>query len=216
MIVNHPLEFKASDVGADGSFTGYGARFSNVDLGGDVIEPGAFKEIVRNRNGKVAVLLQHSTRDVIGEAAVSQDGKGLAVTGRLLLEDPLAKKAHRLVRAGLVTGLSIGYDTLRGGAQILENGIRKLTDLKLWEISVVTFGANPLAQVESIKALSAAESVHELKTILHHEHQFSRSKAATAADALWRILQARDDPASETQEQLFEQLKTFQLTLKGN
>jgi hypothetical protein len=33
------------------------------------------------------------------------------------------------------------------------DGVRRLSELKLWEVSLVTFGMNPLAQVTGVKNL---------------------------------------------------------------
>ena len=213
MFTTHPLELKAADLSADGRFSGYGSTFGGApDLGGDVVAPFAFKEIVRNANQKIAILWAHSSRDIIGEAAVSQDAKGLAVDGRLLLDDPLARKAYRFMKAGMISGLSIGFDVLAGGAKMLNNGVRELTALKLYEISVVLFPMQPLAQIESVKSFADCADPHELKHLLHHEHGFTRTRASLAAADLWKHLHG-EIPKAERRADL---LNDFFQSLKGN
>jgi uncharacterized protein len=51
----------------------------------------------------------------------------------LVLEVPEAKSAYALLKKGVIRGLSIGYDTIKS---VMDGGVRKLTELKLWEISL--------------------------------------------------------------------------------
>ncbi len=186
--LNVPTEFKA--VGDSGTFEGYASIFGNVDLGGDVIERGAFKEIVQNPAGKVTVLWQHGQRDPIGVASVKQDDKGLAFVGELVLEDPLARRAHAHMKAGSVRGMSIGFDVMAGGAEILQSGIRTLKALKLWEISVVTFGMNPLAGVDGVKQIN---SIRDYETFLRDVGGFTNRQAKLLAVDGYKALQSTRD-----------------------
>jgi HK97 family phage prohead protease len=180
-------EFKATDTG---EFAGYASVFGNIDLGGDIVERGAFKEIVKNAAGQVTVLWQHIARSPIGVATVKQDDKGLAFEGSLVLEDPQARVARAHMKAGSVRGMSIGYDVREGGAKILESGIRQLTDLKLWEISAVTWGMNPLAGVTDVKASQQITNVREFEDFLR-EAGFSRAQAKQLAVGGWTRLDGR-------------------------
>lgn len=185
-----PLEFKA--LSDSGTWEGYASVFGNVDLGGDVVERGAFKEIATNKAGQVVALWQHSTRDPIGVATVKEDDTGLHVSGQLVLEDPVARKAHAHMKAGSVRGMSIGYDVLAGGAEILSSGVRRLKALKLWEVSLVTFGMNPLAQITSAKSVGEIITIRDFENYLR-DAGFSRTDAAAAASGGWKAVQARRD-----------------------
>jgi hypothetical protein len=46
-----------------------------------------------------------------------------------MLNDPTAQKAHTFVKAGIVKGLSIGYDTIQA---TYDGDVRHLTEFKLW------------------------------------------------------------------------------------
>lgn len=150
------IEWEAKAFDDRGTFEGYAAIFGNVDLGGDVIERGAFKEFQKNSDGRIVICNQHNRRDPIGTAEVSQDDKGLRFKGALVLDVPSARSVYALMRAKALEGMSIGYDVLEGGGKILESGIRQLKALKLWEISPVTFGMNPLAGVLDVKDIFGA------------------------------------------------------------
>src|SRR3989304_5328661 len=120
--LNLPLELETKAFGDSGSFEGYSSIFGNGDLGGDVIERDAFKEIVKGRDGKVKILNQHNSRDPIGVAEVNQDAKGLYFKGQLILEAPSERSAYALKKGDALEGMSIGYDVLELGAKILESG----------------------------------------------------------------------------------------------
>ncbi|MFA6204557.1 MAG: HK97 family phage prohead protease, partial [Gallionella sp.] len=189
--LNVPTEIKA--IGDTGTIEGYASIFGNIDLGGDVIERGAFKEIVKNSSGMVVVLNQHNTRDPIGVAEVKQDDKGLSFKGQFILEAASARSAYALAKGGALTGMSIGYDVLEGGAKILESGIRQLKSLKLWEISLVTFGMNPLAGIDSVKQAGNITTIREFEDFLRDAGGFSKAQATDIAVGGWKKLNDRRD-----------------------
>lgn len=193
--LNVPCEFKAA--GDTGTFDGYASMFGNVDLGGDVIERGAFKEIVKNKDGNTVILWQHSQRDPIGVASVKQDDTGLRFQGTLVLEDPIARKAHAHMKAGSAQGMSIGYDVMAGGAEIMKSGVRKLTALKLWEISVVTFGMNPLAGVDNVKQAGQITTIREFEDFLRDVGGFSKAQALAIASGGFKALQGQRDAGAD-------------------
>lgn len=197
--LNAPLHIKA--LNEDGSFSGHASIFGNVDSQNEVVERGAFKDIVKNSDGKVVVLWQHSTRDPIGVADVCEDAKGLAFEGSLVLEDPTARKARAHMLAKSARGMSIGFDTIKDE---IRDGVRYLKELKLYEISVVTFGANTLAGVDFVKSLPNFETIRELEAWLREEGGLTNSAAkefiARFKKALVREEPPRDEASAEMQQ----------------
>jgi len=210
--LNASLEIKA--FGDSGSFEGYAAMFGNVDLGGDVIERGAFKEIVKGRDGMVKILNQHNSRDPIGVAEVTQDDKGLRFKGQLILEAASARGAYALMKGGALDGMSIGYDVLEGGAKILESGIRQLKSLKLWEISPVTFGMNPLAGIDNVKQFGNVTNIREFEDFLRDAGGFSKAQAKLLASGGWKAMPDQRDADGEAD--LMQQHAKFLNTLLEN
>ena len=206
-----PLEIKS--LAEDGTFAGYASVWDIKDRQSDVMRRGAFKEIIRNDDGRVVFLWQHDTTQPIATASVAEDDHGLSFKGQLILDDPQARIAHAHMRAKSVRGVSIGYDTLESNR--LSDGVRELTSVRLWELSLVTFPALPQAQVQTVKSFADCSDERELKNLLRERDGLSRTKSGAAAGAIWRILKGRDDTDSENSEQLVEQLKTFYQTLKG-
>ncbi|MEO1238569.1 MAG: HK97 family phage prohead protease, partial [Pseudomonadota bacterium] len=89
---------------------------------------------------------QHDPTEPIGIwDEVREDDKGLYVKGRLLTDVARAREAASLLEAGAIDGLSIGYRTVR--AQNDGKGRRHLSELELWEVSLVTFPMLPEARV---------------------------------------------------------------------
>lgn len=137
----------------EGTFEGYASVFGNLDDWGDIVDPGAFaKSLSRHAKAKTMPLLlwQHDTHSPIGVwEAFAEDEKGLRGTGRLLAGVRTAEEALILLRAKAVYGLSIGYRVLK---YRLEGEIRRLTELDLMEVSIVSFPANGKARVDGVKS----------------------------------------------------------------
>jgi HK97 family phage prohead protease len=201
--LDFPMQVKA--MSEAGRFEGYASIFGNIDEGQDVVEKGAFQEFVKTRDGKTLVLYQHSMRDPIGKATVTEDSVGLHVDGQLVMGDATAQKAYEHMKAGTIDGMSIGFDILPGGAEYTNGGVRLLKALKLYEVSVVTFGMNPLARVESVKA-ARLSTIREFEDFLRDAGGFTNAQAKLLASGGWKSLQsARDEPqADDMVQQLTE------------
>lgn len=137
---------------AEGSvIEGYASVFGVRDRGGDIVMPGAYAASLKRMaeaGGRVRMLWQHDQGQPIGVwDQVSEDAHGLRVKGRLLTEVEKGREAAALMAAGAVDGLSIGYRTLR--AEKLPEGGRKLIELELWEVSLVTFPMLPIARASA-------------------------------------------------------------------
>ena len=133
---------------------GYASIFGVHDQGGDIVMPGAYAASLARlaaTGGRVRLLWQHDAGQPIGVwDEVREDARGLWVKGRLLTEVARAREAAALMEAGAVDGLSIGYRTVR--AEKLAGGGRKLHELELWEVSLVTFPMLPVARVAAKQA----------------------------------------------------------------
>lgn len=128
---------------------GYASLFGQTDRGGDIVESGAYAAslaAVTSKGGRIKMLWQHDPTQPIGVwEEVREDDRGLFVKGRLLPDVALAREAAALLDAGAIDGLSIGYRTVRATKDT--SGNRRLTELELWEVSLVTFPMLPEARV---------------------------------------------------------------------
>lgn len=130
---------------------GYASLFGACDQGGDVVTQGAYARSLARLGAErrsVKMLWQHDPAQPIGIwDEVREDARGLWVKGRLLDTVARGQEAAALIAAGAIDGLSIGYRTLKATKN--EKGQRLLTELELWEVSLVTFPMLPSARVAS-------------------------------------------------------------------
>ncbi|TCK31288.1 hypothetical protein EV667_1396 [Ancylobacter aquaticus] len=147
-----PLGGALANIAPDGSFEGYAALFGRVDLGRDLILPGAFARSLAERGaGGVRMLFQHDPAEPIGSwISLHEDSVGLRVRGRLTLDVARAREVLALMRAGAIDGLSIGFRTVEGRTDT-RTKVRRLFHIDLWEVSIVTFPMQPDARIASVK-----------------------------------------------------------------
>lgn len=192
---------------AAGSVEGYGARFGNRDQGGDVIEAGAFSATLGRR--KVRMLFNHDPDKVIGVwDEVREDTDGLRMRGRFV-DTPLGQETRKLVQAGALDGLSIGYRTVKADRR---DGMRVLQEVDLYEVSVVTFPMNERATVDAVKALDEGNTA-PLKRAVEHAVMaagFSAREAKAAASAAAKEVSAARD-AGEALDQLAALIRGIQI-----
>lgn len=139
-------------VTADGEFEGYAAYFGNRDSGGDIVERGAFAQTLKSRPAQsVKMLLQHDMAQPVGIwTDLKEDDRGLWAKGRLLLTTTIGRETHEFLKAGALDGLSIGFRTVKSSVD-KRTGARRLTQIELFEISIVTFPLNEQTRVASVK-----------------------------------------------------------------
>lgn len=133
-------------------FEGYGSVFSNKDLGGDIVMPGAFKRTLakhKSDNRLPVMFWMHDPASVPGKwLEMREDDKGLYVKGTLA-DTPLGNEIHALLDMKAINGLSIGYTTKDDDYN--SDGTRLLKDVDLWETSIVSLPMNPKAQIMDAK-----------------------------------------------------------------
>jgi len=152
--------FAVDNVKADvqkGEISGHAAVFSTIDLQGDIIQRGAFKTQLdelssAGRIGSVKLLWQHDVMQPIGKCLdLAEDEHGLFF--RAQMTDLSTKADHMaLIADGVVDKMSIGFDIVRAHELTEADPVelmpgwkvqpRSLDELKLWEVSPVTFPAH--------------------------------------------------------------------------
>ena len=126
---------------------GYAAVFANVDNYNDRIQKGAFINTINGTNrDRIAFCKDHDLRDVIGVIVdLREDEKGLWFRAKISKTRD-GKDVEILLEDGALKEFSIGYIT-KAYDWNEEEGIRTLTEIELWEISLVTRAANDQAKV---------------------------------------------------------------------
>ena len=129
--------------------SGYASLFGTKDQGGDAVQKGAYGAslaAMRKAGRGIKMLWQHDPAQPIGVwDEVREDALGLYVKGRILTEVEKGREAVALLAAGAIDGLSIGYRTIKAHRD--GKGLRLLTEVELWEVSLVTFPMLPEARV---------------------------------------------------------------------
>lgn len=139
------LNFELKSLSDDGTFEGLASAYDVVDLGGDIMERGAFTKTLAERP-EVPIMWEH--KEVIGKGALEDSAVGLVVKGRLTLAVRRAAEAHALMKDGALRGLSVGVQSVK---KEFKNGVRLLREVKLWEVSLTALPMNTHALVTSVK-----------------------------------------------------------------
>lgn len=150
-----------SEIKADGddmTFEGYASVFGNKDSWDDVMVQGAFSKTIKENKKRIKVLAMHDFYSVIGiPKTLEEDTKGLYFNAKIS-ETQLGKDIFTLIKDKAITEMSIGYNALKWEVDRDENsknyGTRYLKEVRLWEISPVTWGANERAKIKGLNIFS--------------------------------------------------------------
>lgn len=130
---------------------GHASVFDVLDLGGDIVRPGAFTRSIAEFGQQVPIFWEHS-HSLFGKGdslpigvttLLEEDSRGLFF--RADLADTTKARDVMALMETLELRSSIGFDVFEGGLTETESGIREFTDLKLLEISIVTWPMNTAA-----------------------------------------------------------------------
>lgn len=163
-------EVRLSDAGTpDPVIEGYAAVFDQPTViqdwfGGyrETIAPGAFKKTIREAD--VRALFNHNPdwvlgRNKAGTLTLKEDDHGLAVT----IHPPDTAVARDLVesmRRGDINQMSFGFETIKDQwtfAKDEELDDRRLLEVRLWDVSPVTFPAYPQTEAYVRSAIAALQ-----------------------------------------------------------
>lgn len=147
-----PLQIK--ELGVSGAIAGYASVFEEIDAQNDVVAKGAFaRSLARYKQNRSMppMLWMHDAAEPIGVwTYLKEDEKGLYAEGQLAIKTQDGADAYELLKIGALTGLSIGYHAVKS-TRDSKTKIRTLTEVELFEVSLVTFPANSMARVHTVK-----------------------------------------------------------------
>lgn len=195
---------------ADGDVTrieGYGSTFGNTDLGGDVVQRGAFVKSLSERMPKM--LWQHDIKQLPGVwERASEDTKGLYLEG-FFLNTTLGRDVAEQSKHGAIETMSIGYG-VKQAEYSADKKTRFLKELRLHEVSLVTFPMNEEARIIAVK--SAPQTVREFEELLR-DAGYSHAAAKAIAAHGFKQADALRDADSDA---IIESLNSLLNKLKGN
>ncbi len=137
-----------------GEFSGYASVFGNVDDGGDIVEKGAFAKTIVEDFARIKILALHngSWLPVGKPLELREDDHGLFIRGKIS-DTSMGRDIQTLLKDGVLNELSIGYDVV-DYAFDESTGIRNLKQIKLWEVSIVTWAMNDQATIDDVKSMA--------------------------------------------------------------
>lgn len=205
------------------TFEGYGSVFNTIDSYNDTIKKGAFKATLKEWKAQKRLpklLLQHGGGGFFASNAddmvpigkwdeMYEDDHGLFMKGRLFdIETDRAKATYAALKEGELDGLSIGFRT-RKSEMDEETGIRTLTEIQLFEVSLVTFPANDPARVTGVKADGVLPTEREFEKFLRREAGLTEAEAKTVIAKGYRQVRREAMPSEEACIELVESIRRF-------
>ena len=175
------IRTKTIDIKADhGTITGYASTWTREpDSYGDVVAKGAFTEHIAQikEEGRVLPFLfnhgAYNLNNYIGTVVdLEEDDHGLKFTATFD-DTPEAQRARELSKDGRLAKFSFAYEIIESGEIELEDGRKanELRKLKIHEVSLVLYPANPDTGVVSVKSgrrnsAKDADAIREAITLL--------------------------------------------------
>ena len=235
------FELKANEVGGISGF--FSTYEKTPDSYGDIIEPGAFTKTLKKREESghpFPLCFNHDFDKVIGRVdSVKDTDKGPYIEATFL-DTTLAQDVRKMLQSGAIYQFSFAYDILNSRKPTAEEekaGVGLvLTELEVYEISVVTVPANSNAVATEVKAIEpetkqgkrnskADESVindaitqlntciNSLKSLLDEgEEDNTTEDEAQSEEAAPEVNEASEEPKADDNlkraEALLEKIKT--------
>ena len=144
--------------------SGYLSSFDNKDSDGDIIVKGAYKRTLDNRKDQIFFLNQHDWKQPHGKFdELKEDNKGLFFVSNPLIDTSYSMDTLKLYEAGIIKEHSVGFITVKDE---VKSDARYIKEIKLYEGSNVTLGANSETPFTGFKSMDKKEVDSELKLFL--------------------------------------------------
>jgi len=203
------VKFEYKEENGEPFIEGLASTFGNVDSVGDIVEKGAFKKSLRKMKPKM--LWQHDTKQVIGVwEKTKETDEGLLIKGRFA-DTQLANEARELSKMKAVDSLSIGFTVEKSDFDTNKN-IRKLQEVNLFEVSLVTFPANDKAKIVAVKSLP--ETIRDFENMLRDVVGYSKDEARSIASIGFKGMNKGRDALGD-QEALIKLNEKFDNLIKN-
>jgi uncharacterized protein len=186
----------------------------------DVIDPGAYAEDLALNGTRRPLLSSHDPEKSIGWIELQDRPDGLYIsTGKLLIEEiEQAREDYARLKAGILTGVSIGFESLD---ESFVQGVRHLKSIRLFEGSLVMFPAADRARVTEVRhangvgdllrsltrlttnvrgAADQVKSGRVLSSVTHATLQDVHTSINTALDKLSALL-VEHDPTDDADDE---------------
>lgn len=202
------------------------------DRRGDVLEP-----LGATFANPLPLLLHHDRERPVGRVTLTASARGISFSAQLpeimtpgLVRDRV-NEAWDSIKAGLITGVSIGYRALEHGVKMLPSGGAHLLRTEICELSLVTVPANIETTIQTIKSFDAphlaASGLHSpgvsglpklrpamKATAGEHIQNLENKRAATMA-RITEILEATADGGATLEPEAAKEHDTLSAQVKS-
>lgn len=173
-VKNKSLEYKSLSSGIvtdidekQGRIIGYFSKFGNIDSDGDMIMPGAYKRTLANNMRRIKHLYQHDPSMPLAgvknsRLLLEEDSQGLKFDSTIS-QTSYGKDVVLLYADGVIDEHSVGFNTIQKEDKGKYN---EIIEIKLWEGSTVTWGANEFAGTEAVKSLTKEQAILKMDNVL--------------------------------------------------
>jgi len=203
-----------------GIVEGYFNTWGIVDSDGDELLPGAFKKSIQE-NGpgsarpRLMHLWMHSSSHPLyrftEEGSIKEDGTGLFFRSKISTTS-YGRDVLQLYNDGVINEHSIGFQTIK--EQRAGENHNQILEVKLWEGSTVTWGANEITPVTALKAKDPAEIAAEFNKRM--DNISKALKHGTYTDDTFILLELQLKQLQAQHESLIKQLQPGQPTGDGD
>lgn len=146
--------------------TGYLSRFGNKDSDGDIIEKGAYSRSIKNNFERLRFLNQHRWDQPHGPfQTLKEDAFGLYFESKPLIDTTYSEDAIKLYAAGIISEHSVGFQVVNGEYDEKQDAYI-MRELRLFEGSNVTLGANSSTPFQGFKCESIKDADDKIKKIM--------------------------------------------------
>jgi HK97 family phage prohead protease len=157
------IKAEVKDVNTEkGIITGYFSAFDSLDSDNDVIVKGAFSKTLQENGKRIKHLWQHDVRYPLSKPTeLKEDNYGLYFESKIS-QTSYGKDVLKLYQDGVIDEHSIGFRTIKNADKKDYNEIQ---EVKLWEGSTVTFGANPNTPFLGMKGMGVEDVISKMDGI---------------------------------------------------
>lgn len=150
-----------------GRITGFFSKFGNIDSDKDMIMPGAFTRTLKNNAARIKHLYQHDPLKPLsgvknGRLVITEGKEGLEFDSTIS-QTSYGRDTIKLYADGVIDEHSIGFNTIEKSEK---KGYVEITEIKLWEGSTVTWGANELAGTTNVKSLTKEDAIKKMDVVI--------------------------------------------------
>ena len=161
---------------------GYASVFGNLDSDKDIIEKGAFKRTIKNwgpeGKDRIKLVSQHDiSRPVARITELKEDDKGLYMEAKFGTHQD-GEDHYRMAKEGLINEFSVGFVSEQKEKN--NKGGYDISEIKLYEVSMVTVAANDEAVITDVKSINISgllDQVEDKELAFKLEKEYLRLKS---------------------------------------